>query len=351
MAARTLRGWRRSIALYLFCGQAIPLWILFATALFEVWSHSQLLIVRVPQNERDWDKPFATSCQNVTANAEGQRENAAFVMLTRNSDLENALHSVQSIERHFNKWFHYPIIFLNDEPWGEDFMLAMRETVSGQAQFEVIPEDLWGFPDHIDKSEALASIKAQGQLGEYSRANKAGIESYHHMCRFFSGLPVLKPYKWYWRIEPDIDLYCDLTYDPFVEMAKRGKAYGYTIAIQETTATCPTLFRHASEYKENHHFNTTEGWKAIMSPSWLPWPFRALASSWRNHDRAGDTWNRCHYWSNFEIANLDFFRSRQYQHFYQTLDRKEGFYYERVGHPCRQRSFLTCRSLTDKPVG
>src|SRR6187549_3827648 len=48
------------------------------------------------------------------------------------------------------------------------------------------------------------------------------------------------------------------------------------------------------------------------------------------HDRNGDSWTSCHYWSNFEIADLDFFRSRAYQEYYKYLDRRGGFYYERV---------------------
>lgn len=36
-------------------------------------------------------------------------------------------------------------------------------------------------------------------------------------------------------------------------------------------------------------------------------------------------------WSNFEIGNLDLWRSEGYQKFFDFLDRKGGFYYERWG--------------------
>jgi mannosyltransferase len=52
---------------------------------------------------------------------------------------------------------------------------------------------------------------------------------------------------------------------------------------------------------------------------------------WFSHrDRHGDRWNFCHYWSNFEIADLDFFRGEKYQSLYQKLEKDGGFYYERV---------------------
>ena len=39
----------------------------------------------------------------------------------------------------------------------------------------------------------------------------------------------------------------------------------------------------------------------------------------------------CHFWSNFEIADLDFFRSDAYRELFALLDRDGGFYYERWG--------------------
>ena len=45
-------------------------------------------------------------------------------------------------------------------------------------------------------------------------------------------------------------------------------------------------------------------------------------------DDGGQTYNLCHYWSNFEIADLDFWRSEAYAKFFDFLETKSGFYYE-----------------------
>ena len=42
-------------------------------------------------------------------------------------------------------------------------------------------------------------------------------------------------------------------------------------------------------------------------------------------------YNLCHFWSNFEIGNLNFFRNESYETFFQYLDHTGGFYYERWG--------------------
>jgi mannosyltransferase len=39
----------------------------------------------------------------------------------------------------------------------------------------------------------------------------------------------------------------------------------------------------------------------------------------------------CHFWSNFEIADMEFFRSAAYRKIFDYLDRDGGFYYERWG--------------------
>ncbi|KAF7304896.1 Phospholipase [Mycena kentingensis (nom. inval.)] len=43
------------------------------------------------------------------------------------------------------------------------------------------------------------------------------------------------------------------------------------------------------------------------------------------------SYNLCHFWSNFEIGDLDFWRGEAYQKFFEFLDEKGGFYYERWG--------------------
>lgn len=314
----------------------LVLLVLAVATLAEIYVHTRQFAVQ--QSTRNLDEPFYTSCQEPAVDA--PRENAAIVMLVRNSELEGALKTVHSLERHFNRWFHYPMVFLNDEPFGYDFQRAMNESTSGGARFELIPKEEWSFPEWMDERAAKKSIAAQGRAG----IMYAGMESYHHMCRFYSGkfytLEALRDYKWYWRIEPDVDFYCSISYDPFVEMARHDKVYGFTISLVEGADTCPTLFREVSDWKEKHGYRTTELWKAMVSPSWVPWPFRSMMSWLRARDSKGDSWSLCHYWSNFEIADLDFFRGQDYQSLFDHLDRTGGFYYERVRTPS---SLTFCR--------
>lgn len=45
----------------------------------------------------------------------------------------------------------------------------------------------------------------------------------------------------------------------------------------------------------------------------------------------GETYNMCHFWSNFEVGSLEFWRSEAYQAYFNYLDKSGGFFYERWG--------------------
>ena len=50
-----------------------------------------------------------------------RRANATILMLARNADVDNAVRSVRRLEDRFNKKFGYPWVFLNEEPFSEEF--------------------------------------------------------------------------------------------------------------------------------------------------------------------------------------------------------------------------------------
>lgn len=285
----------------------------------------------MPHPPEPLDPPFEIGCQD--PDTEAPRENATILMLARNTDIAGAVSSLQSLEARFNKWFHYPVVFLNNQAWHQDFIDAVTDVVSGPAHFGTLNSSMWGYPPWIDQERARASMDEQAHSGVLY----AEDEDYHHMCRFNAGLfqdhELLQGYRWYWRVEPGVRFTCDVTYDPFVAMAEEGKMYGYVTALWEIPETVPSLFRKMSDYKRQHGIASRAVWKAMIDPSYLPWPFRGWISAFGERDREGNSWNLCHFWSNFEIASLDFFRSDEYRQLFDFLDKDGGLYYERVSLP------------------
>jgi len=243
-----------------------------------------------------------------------RKANAAIVMLARNTDLKGIIASMKQMEDRFNKKFHYPYVFLNEQPFSDQFKTRVTELTDSDVQFGLIPRDHWYQPDWIDEKKATAAredmIKNQVIYG--------GSVPYRNMCRFNSGFfykhELLKPFKYYWRVEPDVRFYCDLDYDPFLIMQDQNKVYGFTVSLYEYEATIPTLWSTVKEFiKEHPNLVSPENAMAFLS------------------DDGGDTYNRCHFWSNFEIGDLDLWRSEAYSTFFDFLDQKGGFYYERWG--------------------
>ncbi|KAJ7292879.1 glycosyltransferase family 15 protein [Mycena rebaudengoi] len=244
----------------------------------------------------------------------GQRANATLLMLARNSDLNGALSSVKQMEERFNKHCKYPWIFLNEEPFTAEFIGNMTKIIGPTVSFGQVSQAHWYQPGWIN--ETLAEEGRNKMVAQ----NIIYAESvpYRNMCRFNSGFffqhPLLQPYRYYWRVEPDIEYFCDLAYDPFWFMEQNDKIYGFTISFYEWEPTIPTLWANVKEFIAKYpHFVAEDNAMAYLS------------------DDGGKTYNLCHFWSNFEIADMDFWRGEAYQTFFDFLESKGGFYYERWG--------------------
>jgi len=147
------------------------------------------------------------------------------------------------------------------------------------------------------------------------------------------------------------------TSDPFQHMIRNNKTYGFTIAVKELRETVPNIFRYASAYKRMNNLTSKGLWEMFVEkpeekeedekkmklpkkdPKYKkPLPEEILNSEPGTgalpdidpEEMEGESYNMCHFWSNFEIAKLDFFRSKEYNDFFELMDRSGGFWMERV---------------------
>ena len=134
-------------------------------------------------------------------------------------------------------------------------------------------------------------------------------------------------------------------------MARANKTYGFTIAVKELRETVPNIFRYASAYKRLNNLTSKGLWEMFVEkPVEVPEPTKEDLENRENvpeelmnselsrgllpdidpEAMEGENYNMCHFWSNFEIARLDFFRSKEYNDFFEMMDRSGGFWMERV---------------------
>ncbi len=187
---------------------------------------------------------------------------------------------------------------------------------------EIIPDDHWAVPSWINNDlfqESAEILKEQNV--QYSN-----LMSYHQMCRWNSGIfykhPALANTRYYWRVEPKVHFFCDVDYDVFRYMEDNNKTYGFTINLYDSPQSIPTLWPETMKFLAAHpeyiHGNNAMDW---------------LKDSARRpeHNEKANGYSTCHFWSNFEIADMEFWRSQAYEDYFNHLDRAGGFFYERWG--------------------
>jgi mannosyltransferase len=157
-------------------------------------------------------------------------------------------------------------------------------------------------------------------------------------------------------------------------MMRNNKTYGFTIAVKELRETVPNIFRYASAYKRKNNITSQGLWEMFVEkpeetekrllPKQDPKskkkarPQEILGSEPRTtalpeidpEAMEGEAYNMCHFWSNFEIARLDWFRSKEYNDFFEMMDRSGGFWMERVRYLLTLSSFANKAQWGDAPI-
>lgn len=241
------------------------------------------------------------------------RENAVFLSVVSNKDFKGILESIEAVESRFNHKYQYDWVFFNDQPFTDHFKSSVTNLVSGKVSFVEIPLDQWMTPEWVD----LSKLESRKEEMKKLHIKHADSDAFRHKNRFLSGFffnhPAMKPYKYYWRIEPNIRIKCDLfETDWFRYMRENNKRYAFALAPLEIHKTVKNLWKYTRTFMDENPqlINGNNALEFITEDD-------------------GEHFNMCHFWSTFEIGDLDFFRLDSYMKFFDHLDHSGGFYYSR----------------------
>lgn len=254
-----------------------------------------------------------------------KRANATILALVRNEELIKIGQSIKKFQRLFNSKFNYPYTFINDQPFTERFKQRITKyTENAPVEFVVIKPEQWNKPSFIDEAKEAKEM----QLMHDHNIAYAKKASYHNMCRFYLGqfynLPELQKYKYYWRIEPQVKFFTDVQYDVLKYMEDTQKIYGFTVSLYDIEESVKTLWPETLKF-----LNQGDNYKYVNPNGSFQWLVENLQNPKKNKMAGG--YSTCHFWSNFEIGDMDFFRSEAYSTWFKYLDSTGGFYYERWG--------------------
>lgn len=89
-------------------------------------------------------------------------------------------------------------------------------------------------------------------------------------------------------MEPGVKFSCDIDYDAFKVMQDRDLKYGFTVSLREMPNTMPTLWANVIEFMNEY--------PQYLTPKNSSDSLFAFVSQ-----DDGVSYNRCHFWSNFEV--------------------------------------------------
>ncbi|KAI9262613.1 nucleotide-diphospho-sugar transferase [Helicostylum pulchrum] len=240
----------------------------------------------------------------------------AYYMVVRNEDLYAARSVIKSMRDHMANGTRYPWIFLNNQHFTKDFKTYVSKVIDGPVFFGKIDLRVWEYPYWIDIP--LAEYKMLEQ--ETNGVHKGSSLSYHQLLRYHTGFffhhALFKDVEYTWRVEAGADYSCKMNQDLFLQMKNEKKKLGFVITMRESAASIPTLWTRVNEFMEYYPEHVLPEDSTIY-----PWIY----------DADEDDYNLCHFWSNFQLADLSFFRSPAYQKFFEYLDKTGNFFYERWG--------------------
>lgn len=114
-----------TVVLLLICLQLSPFRIrqsqLGTPTSKEIHSSSETEDLRTDDDQAPWENPY--------------RVRAAFVILTRNSELDALRKTMQQLEARFNRKFNYPYVFLNNEEFTDEFKQLTAGLTKAKVQY------------------------------------------------------------------------------------------------------------------------------------------------------------------------------------------------------------------------
>jgi len=224
------------------------------------------------------------------------RQKAAIYVLADGRRLGRLIEMLQSVDRHFNRRFSYPIVVFE-----EQLLPAQKARLSAatHSPLTFVPVDF-----------RLPAFIGEDQVPEKTGCLPERGLGYRHMCRFQAGIVNMKlsemGYDWHWRMDDDSMLTGEVSYDVFGYMASKGFRYGFVSTVRDDDACIVGLWDTAKTYAQRARIGLKDNW-------FTEWP-------------RGNV-----FYNNFEISHASVFTSPEYRAYFDHIDQNGGIYTRRWG--------------------
>ncbi|KAI7878405.1 nucleotide-diphospho-sugar transferase [Lichtheimia hyalospora FSU 10163] len=248
---------------------------------------------------------------------QGTLYKAAFVTMIQDDkqDFGLVLRTVRDIEDSFNHAHGYPYVVFSVDPLSTRAKEMIASLTSGTVHFETLQKPYYGYGSDTQLGKA---VKARHQLKD--QVDYGDSKSFRFLARFMAGTmyhhPALQNLDYYWRFQPGTQYPCPITHDPFYHMFQHQKKLSFSLVVREPIQAVPSLFQTVTDYIKQHpHMQSSLSQRDSL------WPLVA--------SKEDGQYTQCEFSASFQIGDLGFFRSEQYQSFFNHIDKANGIFYER----------------------
>ncbi|GAA5808577.1 hypothetical protein MFLAVUS_001968 [Mucor flavus] len=295
----------------------------------------------------DWSR-----VSNASTKAKG-----AFVVVAHEEELYRLRATMLDVEGHFNHRYNYPWVIIGPKLFSRHFREFITHTTNAPVSFGLAPAIEWQEPYWIDVRNAEDNAKELTVKG----LPKGESMHWRRMTRYNMGFlafhPLLKDLEFYWKVQPGSNYHCDIYHDPFERMKREKKKFSFALTMTENHEFVQGLDATVKEFIIQH--------KSMLQPVSKSIYKALLHKSDKKPDNSNPLgeydgrFSNCMIFNNFMITSLDFLRSKEYNMFFDALDRSGGFFYQRWGDSLPQSIavslFLEAKDisyddLTDVPV-
>ena len=219
----------------------------------------------------------------------------------KESEVDHLRLSLRLLMRHHNSAFRYPILIAHDEPLGPVVRAELTAIAKGvRLSFVKLHVEL---PRHLSAGSVPETV-----LGF--------PVAYRHMIRWKVGqlwlMPELSSYEYVWSLDTDAFIVAPLTYDVFGLMKAKQATYGYVDVNVETPEVADGLGECVDDFLRRRP---------------------ALHQTMLNDFRSGARrrWDGSKFYTNFQVARLDFGQSDAFRDLFKHIDEDGGIYRHRWG--------------------
>ena len=255
----------------------------------------------------------------------GFKPKGSLVMYISDSDLEDIIRTIESVQIRFNNWVQYPWVLIsvdgkeyNDVDWmdklRESDLFDNAKNGKIKVNFETVSGQYWGMPEWIDVGK-LAKSRNKLWLEPHIDSTE-----YRIWTRYFTGfLPLenfMLEYDWMWYIKPGTVLSCEVDYDVFRVMQDSGKLIGVSGSFKIENLGDFDFEKSYKNLKDKHQDMIRED--NLES-------FLLERNDQNNDDKKFD---KCELlMESFSLSNLNFWRSETYQNYFEIIDKEGPIFY------------------------